>query len=307
MRTDHLGGTLAARLQSGPLGRDELTQLARDLLEMLAQLHAKGTAHRDLRPDTVRLDGEGRLHSSKIGAQRGAGGDAGDGADDSDVSADLLACGEVLSAAAGPDASAPVMVLIGMLTAEEAVLRPGSATEALALLGGAPAQPSAPSPAPVPRARTVEDTPAPSAPPAPVADAPPVRAADESPEAMTFPPVAAAPLSAPPPLFPLGPSASASEAAPPTAPLPAPPPEPMPEPMRTAAPVPPAARPRRRPSRRIVLLAAGMVLAIGAVLGVLVAVGSGSDDPQTEIPPPAETSLDQQLTDLDGVIDTLGD
>ncbi len=264
MRTDHLGGTLADRLQAGPLGRDELTQLARDLLDMLAQLHAKGTVHRDLRPDTVRLDGEGRLHSSKIGTQRGPAPSS------DDVSADLLACGQVLSAAAGPDASAPVLVLIGMLTADESVLRPGSAAEALALLGGAP----------VPRARTVDDVP--------------------------FPPVAAVPVAEPPPLFPLAAPAAAPQAQPTPAatelPLALPTAAPVP-----AAPLPPEYRYRRRPSAKIVLAVVGVLLAVGATVGVVVATTGGSDDPGTEIPPPAATSLDQQLSDLDGVIDTLGD
>ncbi|GAA0635823.1 hypothetical protein GCM10009547_45010 [Sporichthya brevicatena] len=283
MRTDHLGGTLADRLQSGPLGRDELAQLARDLLDMLAQLHAKGTVHRDLRPDTVRLDGEGRLHSSKIGTQRGAAPDAVPSSDD--VSADLLACGQVLAAAAGPDASAPVMVLIGMLTADEPVLRPGSASEALALLGGAP----------VPRARTVDDTPTPPAPipPAPTPPAP-------TPSAPT-----AAPVPAPAPPFPPVEAGAVAEA-PPLFPLPAPAAQTQPIPVATELPPAPEDRYRRRPSAKVVLAVVGALLAVGVVVGAVVATTGGSDDPGTEIPPPAATSLDQQLSDLDGVIDTLG-
>ncbi|MBA3745750.1 MAG: hypothetical protein H0X00_23025, partial [Sporichthya sp.] len=149
MRIDHLGGTLADRLRTGPLERLELERLAQDLLGMLASLHADGTLHCDLNPVSVRLDNDGRLHSSKIGAQRGPGRVHPEGpigspnylapevraGGVSDVAADLFACGVLLGDAAGPDASAPVLVLIGMLTASDPDMRPASAGEALALLG----------------------------------------------------------------------------------------------------------------------------------------------------------------------------
>ena len=64
---------------------------------------------------------------------------------------------------------------------------------------------------------------------------------------------------------------------------------------------------RRRPSRRVVLAGLGALVGILAIGGGVLLLGGGGDDPTgTEIPPPAQASLSQQLDDLDGVIDTLG-
>lgn len=291
MRTDHDTATLADRLRSGPLSRVELEQLAQDLLGMLASLHAEGTLHRDLNPASIRLDSAGRLHSSKIGSQRTGAGDAYLSPEvraggDADVAADLFACGVLLADAAGPDAPAPVLVLIGMLTAPEPDLRPATAAEALKLLRAAPAPtPAPPAPrAPVAAYRQTFDKP--SAPP-PALPAPPVPAPavqDVPTEAIQFPPLAA--------------SAAVLD----TPPLPG-------QPTAPPAAYPPApvlACPRRRPGRRLVLAAVAAVLGLGVVAGGAFALSSGDDSAGTEIPAPAAAPLDQQLDDLDGVIDTLG-
>ncbi|HUR25719.1 MAG TPA: serine/threonine-protein kinase [Candidatus Thermoplasmatota archaeon] len=54
------GGSLAARLAGGPLGRDEWNRLAKGLLGGLAVLHGRGILHRDLKPANVLLGSDGR-------------------------------------------------------------------------------------------------------------------------------------------------------------------------------------------------------------------------------------------------------
>lgn len=291
MRTDQGAGTLADRLRSGPLSRSELEQLARDLLGMLSSLHAEGTLHGHLTPATVRLDGAGRLHSSKIGPQRGSAATAGPTAPPSylapeiraggaaDVAADLFACGALLADAAGPDAPAPVLVLIGMLTAEEPDLRPATAAEALALLGGAAPPPAPPAPrAPTAGYRATFEKPVPPPAPAPAA-------AEVPTEAIQFPPLTAhAAVVDTPPLAP----ASTGPASPGYPPAPALPPR------------------RRRFGRRALLATAGGLLGLAVVLGGVIALAGPGTSGGTEIPPPAAAPLEQQLDDLDGVIDSLG-
>jgi serine/threonine protein kinase len=303
MRTDNLaGGTLADRLRSGPLNRAELEQLAVDLLEMLASLHEAGKLHTDLNPETVRLDRSGRLHSSKVGTQRGAdrGAKGPSGPSNylapelavgkpADVAADLFACGVLLSECAGPDASAPVLVLIGMLTASEPILRPGSAREALALLGkpGAPVPPaqrqSPEQPAGQPTGRptgqpTGEPTGQPGAPNA------------ERPTAVAeFPPVLDFPPSEPPPVV--------LDSTPPAAVLPVE--LGGEETFDYAAYV----EHRRRRRRRILIGGVAVLIAAGAAVGIGVAVNAG-DEPGAQVPPPAAGApLTQHLDDLDQAID----
>lgn len=307
MRTDHLGGTLADRLRAGPLERGELERLAQDLLGMLASLHADGKLHCDLNPASVRLDNDGRLHSSKIGAQRAPGRVHRDGpigspnylapevmaGGASDVAADLFACGVLLGDAAGSDASAPVLVLIGMLTASEPDMRPASATEALALLGASatPPAPRAPLPSPAPGFRPSFDKPTSSSAPAPPQSMPVMAPVDVPTEAIQFPPAVNFPPARDVP--------AAVQVGAPVSVLAAYPPAPVALPRRG-----PRMRLRmHRPSRRVV----GVLLAVPVLLAIVGAgvATSGGDDAGPTIPPPGEGSLTQQLDGLDSAIDVI--
>ena len=50
------GGTLARRLQNGPLPLSEVYQLFSALLEAVAYIHRQGVVHRDLKPNNILLD-----------------------------------------------------------------------------------------------------------------------------------------------------------------------------------------------------------------------------------------------------------
>src|SRR6202008_3719062 len=50
------GGTLARRLQSGPLSLDETHQLFTALLQAISYIHRRGVIHRDLKPSNILLD-----------------------------------------------------------------------------------------------------------------------------------------------------------------------------------------------------------------------------------------------------------
>src|SRR5881398_1618977 len=52
------GGTLARRLQAGPLSLSEVHQLFTALVKAVAYIHRRGVVHRDLKPSNIMLDEE---------------------------------------------------------------------------------------------------------------------------------------------------------------------------------------------------------------------------------------------------------
>ena len=61
------GGTLRERLARGPLEVEEALELVRGLARALANAHGNGIVHRDVKPDNVLFDGEGRALLSDLG------------------------------------------------------------------------------------------------------------------------------------------------------------------------------------------------------------------------------------------------
>ena len=55
------GGTLAERIQRGPMHAEEAFQIARQICEALEAAHEKGIIHRDLKPANVKITSQGRV------------------------------------------------------------------------------------------------------------------------------------------------------------------------------------------------------------------------------------------------------
>jgi serine/threonine protein kinase len=55
------GKTLADRIARGPIPRDEVLEIARQILEALEGAHDKGVIHRDLKPANIMINAEGKV------------------------------------------------------------------------------------------------------------------------------------------------------------------------------------------------------------------------------------------------------
>ena len=66
------GGSLAARLQAGPIALDETLRLAIPLADALAYAHGQGLMHRDLKPANVLLRPDGSPVLADFGLARPA-------------------------------------------------------------------------------------------------------------------------------------------------------------------------------------------------------------------------------------------
>jgi tetratricopeptide (TPR) repeat protein len=66
------GETLAQRLERGPLARDELLKLGRDVLDALESVHAMDVVHRDIKPSNIFLS-EGRALLADFGISTPSG------------------------------------------------------------------------------------------------------------------------------------------------------------------------------------------------------------------------------------------
>jgi serine/threonine protein kinase len=263
------GGTLAERLERGPVRGVEAAAVAGDLLAALACIHSAGILHRDVKPANVLLSSDGRARITDfgiahpedstrltqtghlVGTLRYLAPEVIDGQPASRQS-DLYALGVLLRDLAGGEPDATTEVLVGHLTDGQPGRRPASADAARELLGRTPAPPEA-------TERLL-------APPVarPVAPAPP-----EATERLVAPPVA--PPVAPAPVVRRRPR-------PPARPRPGP--GPPADRGRSPAPShrPPAGSARsRRPGRpgRVAALAAGCALLVGVLVAVAVGVGGG--------------------------------
>ena len=64
------GGSVAQRLEAGPLPIDEVIRIADETLEALAFLHREGVVHRDVKPSNLLLDAGGRVRLADLGLVR---------------------------------------------------------------------------------------------------------------------------------------------------------------------------------------------------------------------------------------------
>ncbi|MBI4916173.1 MAG: protein kinase [Acidobacteria bacterium] len=64
------GGSVASKLESGPLAIDEVVRIADETLGALAFLHREGVVHRDIKPSNLLLDAGGRVRLADLGLVR---------------------------------------------------------------------------------------------------------------------------------------------------------------------------------------------------------------------------------------------
>ena len=246
------GGTLAERLERGPVRGVEAVAVAGDLLAALACIHSAGILHRDVKPANVLLSSDGRARITDfgiahpedstrltqtghlVGTLRYLAPEVIDGQPASRQS-DLYALGVVLRDLAGGEPDATTDALVARLTDGAPDRRPASAEAARELLGRTAA-------APEPTERLVAPPVAP-----PVAPAPVVRRRPRPPATPRPRPAAAADLGRAP---------------------------------RTGAAARFGSRGRGRHGR-IAALAAGCALLAGVLVAVAVGVGGGGSAPRS--------------------------
>jgi serine/threonine protein kinase len=149
------GGTLADRLERGPVLGREAAALAGDLLAALAAIHAAGILHRDIKPANVLLSSDGRARITDFGIAQPQGSarltDTGhlvgtlrylapeviDGQPASPRS-DLYALGVLLRDLSPERADPTTEVLVARLTDRDAARRPADADQARELLDQPP-------------------------------------------------------------------------------------------------------------------------------------------------------------------------
>jgi serine/threonine-protein kinase len=106
------GDTLAARIARGPLAMDDALTLARQLVEALDYAHEHGILHRDLKPDNIKVTGEGQLKVLDFGLAKAL---------------DTSAHGAPVSLDHSPTLTSPVFTQTGTILGTAAYMSPEQA------------------------------------------------------------------------------------------------------------------------------------------------------------------------------------